>query len=67
MISKQQKVFKKNLSMSIDYNPLLIHIKQKSSLKIKQGHRSWGLRTVKKCVGKPVFATPPPRFWGKTN
>ena len=47
MISKQQNVFKMNLSRSIDYNVLLIHIKQKSSLKIKQGHRSWGLRTVK--------------------
>ena len=31
-----------NLSRSIDYNVLLVYIKQKSSLKIKQEHRSRG-------------------------
>jgi len=55
-----------NLPRFIDYNVLLIHIKQKSSLKIKQGHRSRGLGSTcpncQKCVGKPVL--PPPPFVG---
>jgi len=45
-----------NLSRAIDYNVLLIHIKHKPSLKIKQGHRS---------RGKGAFAPIVKRGWAK--